>query len=82
MAAGEVQVIKRSCTNAHRRPEYRTTRLYGEYDPGYLRDAADAIDEYIWELNHRTDRDLFAPDCCKTVASEKVNRLEDRKRNR
>jgi integrase len=49
----------------HRRPEFRTTLMYGEYDPSYLQDAANAIDEYLWDLNKRTDRDLFAPNCCK-----------------
>ena len=66
----------------HRRPEYRTTRLYGEYDPSYLRDAADAIDEYICELDMRTDRDLTPPSCCKTVASEKIIRLRSKGRGR
>ncbi len=41
--------------------ESRTTsRSYGEFDPVYLKDAADATDAYLWELNKRTDRDLFA----------------------
>jgi len=44
----------------HRRPEFRTTRLYGEFDSGYLRDAANATDEYLYEFNKLTDRDLFA----------------------
>jgi len=44
----------------HHRPEFRTTRLYGEFDPSYLRDATNAIDEYLYELNKFTERDLFA----------------------
>ena len=50
--------------------ESRTTsRSYGEFDPDYLRDAADATDSFLWELNKRTDRDLFAPSHCKFTAS-------------
>ncbi len=56
----------------HRRPEYRTTRLYGEFDPGYLRDAADAIDEYMWELDRRTDRSLFATAKSKAVTGGRI----------
>lgn len=63
----------------HKRPEYRTTRMYGEFDPSYLRDAADAIDEYLFELNMRTDRDLFAPIRCKSVASDNVVQLPIKK---
>lgn len=64
----------------HRRPEHRTTRLYGEYDPGYLRDAACAIDEYLWELNKRTDRDLFARSHCNFTANTRVSQLGGRTR--
>lgn len=56
----------------HRRPMLRTTQTYREHDPSYLRGAANAIDDYLWEMNKRTDRDLFAPVCCKTVASGNV----------
>lgn len=59
----------------HRNPEHRTTRLYGEFDPAYLADCADAIDEYIFDLNKRTDRDLFAQNCCKSVANDKIVNL-------
>jgi len=31
----------------HRRPEERTTRTYGEYDPRYLAEAASAIDAWM-----------------------------------
>ena len=47
--------------------ESRTTsRSYGEFDADYLRDATDS---FLWELNKRTDRDLFAPSHCKFTAS-------------
>ncbi len=49
--------------------ESRTTsRSYGEFDPVYLQDAADATDTYLWELNKRTDRNLFATFHCKSIA--------------
>ena len=64
----------------HRRPEFRTTRMYGEYDPGYLRDAANAIDEYLFELDKRTDRDLFPKSRCKSVAKDNVIRLSQKAR--
>ncbi len=63
----------------HRRPEFRTTLMYGEYDPSYLQGAANAIDEYLWDLNKRTDRDLFAPVCCKTVATDNILKLANKK---
>ncbi len=49
--------------------ESRTTsRSYGEFDPVYLKDAADATDAYLRELNKRTDRNLFATFHCKSIA--------------
>ncbi len=53
--------------------ESRTTsRSYGEFDPTYLRDAANATDEFMFELNKRTDRDLFALSHCKSTAKDNV----------
>ena len=53
--------------------ESRTTsRSYGEFDPTYLRDAANATDEFMFELNKRTDRDLFARSHCKSTAKDNV----------
>jgi integrase len=53
--------------------ESRTTsRSYGEFDPTYLRDAANATDEFMFELNKRTDRDLFAPSHCKSTAKDDI----------
>jgi hypothetical protein len=31
----------------HRRPENRSTRAYGEYDPSYLAEAAAALDDWV-----------------------------------
>lgn len=59
----------------HRRPEFRTTRLYGEYDPAYLRDAASAIDEFLWELNKRTDRSLLPPSVGASASGNNVVRF-------
>lgn len=38
-----------------------TSGSYGAYDPTFLKEAAEATDEFMTELNKRTDRDLFAP---------------------
>lgn len=34
----------------HRRPNLRTTGLYGEYEPDYLREAQEAIDGFMAKL--------------------------------
>lgn len=53
--------------------EKRTTsQSYGQFDPSFLQDAADAVDEFMVRLNQRTDRDLFAPSHCKTTAKTNV----------
>lgn len=65
----------------HTKTEHRTTRLYGEFDPAYLMDCANAIDEYIFELDKRTDRDLFAKSCCKTVANDKIVQISSHREN-
>ena len=59
--------------------ESRTTsRSYGEFDPTYLRDAASATDEFMFELNKRTDRDLFARSHCKPTAKRRYRHLPGR----
>jgi hypothetical protein len=45
----------------HKRPALRTTGLYGEYEPSYLKAAADALDAFMIRLQGFTRRKLFAP---------------------
>ncbi len=45
----------------HRRPALRTTGLYGEYEPSYLKAASDALDAFMIRVQGMTKRRLFAP---------------------
>lgn len=42
----------------HRRPNLRTTGLYGEYEPDYLREAQEAIDKFVVALQEKAARPL------------------------
>lgn len=46
----------------HRRADTRITMRYGEFDPAYMQDAADAIDAWIARLAKHTARPLVPPD--------------------
>jgi hypothetical protein len=44
----------------HKRPSNRISDQYGEYEPGYLREAAAALDAYLIRLQTHCTRRLFA----------------------
>jgi integrase len=51
----------------HRRSDLRTTAGYGEWDPGYLANAAAAIDAWFARVQKLTTRPLFSQGFPKTV---------------
>lgn len=57
----------------HKRPSNRTSDLYGEYEPSYLAEAADALDAYMVRLQALTKRRLFVGD---SVASANIVNLK------
>lgn len=63
----------------HIKANTRTTMGYGEFTPDYLVDAANAIDEFILELDKRTNRSLFPANYCKSTASSNVININSRR---
>lgn len=74
LRAKQVPGSQRSMWLGHMDEEERqvTSRSYGAYDPSFLKDAADATDAFLFELNKRTDRDLLANSHCKSIANRNV----------
>ena len=43
----------------HKRPDLRTTNLYGEFEPTYLKQSSDSLDHYLSQLQRFTQRCLI-----------------------
>lgn len=78
MRASSVPGSQRSMWMGHMDEEERqiTSQAYGAYDPSFLKDAADATDEFMFKLNKRTDRDLFAKSHGKSTAKDNIVQLK------
>jgi integrase len=51
----------------HRCPDLRTTERYIKFDPRHLAEAKAAIEDYLADLDHLTDRTLLRPDTSKLL---------------
>ena len=54
----------------HRMPDYRTTDRYTKFDKRFLQNAKAKIEEYLFDLNRLTNRDIRAPDTLKILSNQ------------
>lgn len=53
----------------HKVPDMRTTARYIKFDPRHLAEAKSAIEDYLFDLNRITDRDLLRPNTLNLLSS-------------